>query len=116
MIKLEVINDWVDDLDYLDFVINKSDNGTIYHQIKFLSYHDESFFLNKSKVHLKFYKKDKIIASCIAVLYLNNENKLVLISPFGGSYGGILVDAQISYVEYKNVYNFVDPLLLWYKQ
>ena len=105
MIKLEVINDWIDDKEYLDFVINKSDNGTIYHHIKFLSYHNESFYTNKSKIHLKFYKKGRIIASCLAVLYRDSNGKFVLNSPFGGSYGGILVDNEISYLEYKNVYN-----------
>lgn len=67
-----------------DKFVEEANNGTIFHKIKFLSYHPEDRF---NFHHLIFYKQDNLIALLPGTL--NNET---FKSPAGASFGGIVMD------------------------
>src|SRR4030042_160655 len=69
-----------------DFVIN-SNNGTIFHTLKFLSYHPAQRF---KEHHLMVFDRKKLIAVFPAI----EENKTI-ISHKGASYGGLVVDNSL---------------------
>lgn len=72
--------------DEWDEFIKNSDNGTIFHEQRFLSYHPSEKFSNDSMV---FYKKNKILALFPATI-IERDNKRILVSHQGASYGGFV--------------------------
>lgn len=110
MIERIVIEDWKEDSFHSDFIKNKSDNGTIFHSIQFLNYHSESFYKDKKKIHVQFFKKNELIASITGLIY-KDDGKTYFVSPYGASYGGLVVIKNSIFVEYELVYdNLIDCL------
>lgn len=71
-----------------EFVAN-SNNGTVFHNLDFLSYHGDKF--SKNEHHLMFYYKGQNLIGVIPLAIFEKEDKLVAKSPYGGSFGGIVV-------------------------
>ncbi len=78
-----------------DYFITHSDNGTIFHQRKFLGYHDAEKFEDSS---LLFYDRDKIFAAFPSAI-IEKEGKRVLYSHPGASYGGFVIGDKIGLEE-----------------
>lgn len=78
-----------------DSFVKQSDNGTIFHERKFLSYHPEGRFIDASAV---ITRKDKLFSLFPAVIR-EREGKKILVSHAGSSYGGFV---------YKSDFNFKD--------
>ena len=105
-----------------EFVKN-ANNGTIFHTLKFLSYHPPERFKNS---HLIIKKKNNIIS-----LFPANEEKSSIISHKGASYGGfvlkdgigihktyLIVEHLIAYLKahkYKKIV-LTQPPLIYYKE
>ena len=70
-----------------DDFVKKSKYGTVFQQQKFLSYHIEKKFNDSS---LMFYKQESLICVLPACL-INKNNKNVLVSHAGASFGGFIV-------------------------
>jgi hypothetical protein len=70
-----------------DFVINKSINGTFLQTRRFLNYHPEGRFIDRSLV---FYKGNTIVA-VIPACELFDEHKKTFFSHKGSTYGGIII-------------------------
>jgi len=92
--------------DEWDSFVRESNNGTIFHTQRFLSYHPEGRFQFH---HLMFYDNKKLVAVLPAAL---RENGSSLESPIGASYGGIV----LSPMSYKQHEKIVDALLNYTKQ
>jgi len=70
-----------------DDFVDDSNNGTIFHKQKFLSYHEEKFKNNEH--HLLFYEGKKLIAVLPLAIFESKEGKVAK-SPYGGSFGGFV--------------------------
>ena len=81
--------------DWDDFV-ERSNNGTIFHRLGYLAYHGDRFAENAH--HLAWLKGETIQAVMPLGLF-EEEGKLVARSPFGSSYGGIVVKRDLSLAE-----------------
>lgn len=75
--------------------VENSNNGTIFHQLKFLSYYDEK---KLSFSNLAFYDKNDLIA----VLPGGIKNNFFF-SPLGSTYGSIVVKKTCSFLEYEQI-------------
>ncbi|MBS1538787.1 MAG: peptidoglycan bridge formation glycyltransferase FemA/FemB family protein [Bacteroidetes bacterium] len=89
-----------------DSFVRDSNNGTIFHSQRFLSYHPAERFQFH---HLMFYDNNKLVAVLPAAL---RENGTSLESPIGSSYGGIV----LSVMNYKKHEEIVDSLLEYAKE
>lgn len=69
------------------FVENGSNNGTIFHRLDFLAYHQNRFTENEH--YLSFYKGEQIVALMPLAIF-NQADKKVAKSPFGASWGGLV--------------------------
>jgi len=88
--KKQIWDDFVDD----------SNNGTLFHKQKFLSYHEEKF---KDDEHpLLFYEGEKLIA-VLPLAIFESEGKKIAKSPYGGSFGGFVYKKAT----YSNVSNII---------
>lgn len=101
-IKIEVIknlehNSW-------DKFVEKSTNGTVFHQLKFLKYHPKDRF---KFYNLLFFKKNKLIAVLPGSL-----DKGVFKSPVGASYGSFVTN-DITLGEYEEL---IDSFLVFCKR
>jgi hypothetical protein len=75
-----------------DAFVNESDNATIFHTRRFLSYHPEGRFRDNSLV---FYKKGEVLALFPAAV-LNTAEGESLVSHPGTSYGGFVYRKNLS--------------------
>lgn len=112
MIELIVDNNWDINDTINDFILNKSDNGTIFHLPQFLNYHSNDFFINKDKIQFKFYKKNTLIGYLSGVIE-NNEIHKKIISPYGASYGGFVLEKSLTFHEIELI---VDATLDYLKE
>lgn len=87
-----------------DEFVNQSDNGTIFHTRKFLSYHPKEKFTDASLV---FEQKGKLFAVFPAVLIERNGKK-ILSSHSGASYGGFVHNSDLNF---KDAHDLVEMLL-----
>ena len=85
------------------FVV-EANNGTLFHQRKFLGYHPADRFQDYSLV---FEEKSKLVALFPAVSIQEGDHK-ALISHQGSSYGGIVVKEEMSF---QDSYYFVEALV-----
>jgi len=69
-----------------DEFVQQSDNGTLFHTRKFLSYHPKNRFIDSSIVILK---KD-ILFSVFSAVKKEKDGKIILSSHSGASYGGFV--------------------------
>lgn len=82
------------EVDWDNFVLN-SNNGTMFHSRKFLSYHPKERFIDKSLVIIK---NKKVVAVFPAVEILR-DNKKTLWSHCGASYGGWVFEQNLNFQE-----------------
>ncbi len=80
-----------------DFIF-KSNNGTIFHTQLFLNYHQNKKFINHS---LLFFDKKTLLAVLPAAIIQNN--KKILYSHPGASFGGIVYNQNLSFATYNNI-------------
>lgn len=88
-----------------EFVDNAS-NGTIFHYQKFFDYHPDDRFENH---HLIFLNKERIEAVLPAAI-INDDNKRILVSHPGASFGGFVVSRNNGI---GNSFKLVDALITY---
>ncbi|MEO6902175.1 MAG: hypothetical protein ABI315_03395 [Bacteroidia bacterium] len=77
---------------------NKSINKTLFHSPIFLSYHKHKF----NEHHLAIFKGEALFG--ILPLSINEQNgEKIALSPYGGSFGGILLLSTLGYGDSKNI-------------
>jgi hypothetical protein len=86
--------------------VASANNGTLFHERKFLGYHPEGRFQDHSLI---FEEKSKVVAVFPAVMVREGEQK-ALISHQGSSYGGIVVQQDMSF---RDSYDFVEGLVTY---
>lgn len=87
-----------------DDFVDGSDNGTIFHKRKFLSYHPESRFIDHSLV----VKKNDKLFSVFPAVELNREGKRIISSHGGASYGGFVYNIDLNL---KDAFDLVEGLI-----
>lgn len=85
-----------------DNFVSNSINGTFFHKRKLINYHPEGKFNDHS---LMFFDKDKLISVFPAAIL--DKNKRILKSHPGTSYGGLVIDKNLSL---KEIYKLIDTL------
>jgi hypothetical protein len=71
-----------------DQFVDKSENGTLFHTLKFLSYHKERF--SGQENHIAWYKGEALFAVMPFAVVEKQDVGLTGISPYGASFGGII--------------------------
>ena len=84
--------------------LNKSFNGTIFSHRNFLNYHINRQFKDNS---LLIYRNRELIAIIPAVVIIEND-KTILHSHPGASYGGIILKNNLNFKVINNIINTVD--------
>ena len=92
-----------------DFVI-RSNNGTIFHTRKFLSYHPENRFSDYSLI---FQKKEKIIGVLPAAIIVK-YGKNILVSHPGASVGSCVVPEELSFSDALEIVEILSRYCLEY--
>lgn len=82
-----------------DFV-KKSNNGTLFHRLDFLAYHQDRF--QGQANHVLFEKKGNIIG-VMPLGFFEEDGELTSKSPFGASYGGIVTLKDCTLVEMEQM-------------
>lgn len=95
-------------LDRWDEFVWSSNNGTIFHTRKFLSYHPTGRFKDHSLI---FLKNDKIVAVLLATLDENESGSLLRSHP-GSSFGGLVVPKSLTL---KMAFQLVEAILNYAK-
>ncbi|MGZ8511736.1 MAG: hypothetical protein ACXWWA_15215 [Chitinophagaceae bacterium] len=107
---------WEENVNLTNFILNESDNGTLFHRPLFLQYHGTDKFPDIQPIEISFFKKGKLVG-CIsgAVQCANGEKKFI--SPFASSYGGLVFHQELSFKEIEDLYlELLDYLLKEYSQ
>lgn len=86
-----------------DSFVDLSDNGTIFHKRKFLSYHPKGRFVDDSLV----IKKDNKLLAVVPSTKLNDGKKLIFSSHSGASYGGIVYRKSLNIQEAFTIINSI---------
>lgn len=86
-----------------DTFVKESDNGTMFHERKFLSYHPEGRFEDFSAVVLK----DEKLFSIFPATIRERDGKQILISHQGSSYGGFVYKSDLNF---KDAHDLVEGL------
>lgn len=102
-IDVVIAANWDEDEALKEFIVNESDNGTVFHRPLFLQYHGKNKFTDIEPVKISFYKKGKLIASISGAVQLAGGEKH-FISPFGSSYGGLVIRKDLSFKDIEDVY------------
>lgn len=95
--------------DEWDDFIDSSDNGTIFHKRSFLSYHPKDRFEDASLV----IEKDKKILSIFPAAIVKREEKKILTSHSGASYGGFVYKQDLNL---KESFELVDSIMAFAKE
>ena len=93
----KLINEW-------NKFIHSSNNGNLFNNQLFLSYHLDRSFNNHSLI---FYSKNKIIAVLPAAIHIINK-KNVLCSHLGASYGGLIIALDTKFSDLNQIINLLD--------
>lgn len=104
MIKLRIQVFQNDLTDTYEEFVKTSINGTIFHERKFLSYHPEDRFKDNS---LLIYNKSKLIAVFPAALIVKQDKKILKSHP-GTSYGGIVIKENLNYEIIDAIYEKIE--------
>jgi hypothetical protein len=88
------------ELEHWDEFVDLSCNGTLFHLRRFLAYHGDRFAGREAYVVVR--KGEQAIAQ-IAYALDANDGERAARSPYGGSYGGLVVKRALSYDESQNV-------------
>ncbi|MCX6150163.1 MAG: GNAT family N-acetyltransferase [Ignavibacteriales bacterium] len=92
-----------------DEFIESSDNGTIFHTRKFLSYHPKDRFKDVSLV----IKKKNSIFSLLPAVVIERDDKKILSSHAGASYGSFAYDSDLNF---REAFDLVEILLAYAKE
>lgn len=92
-----------DDSPNWEAFVQAANNGTLFHERRFLSYHPQDRFVDHS---LMFEKKGSIKALFPAVEITSTGSK-ALVSHQGSSYGGLIVEQDLSF---RDSYDYVEAL------
>ncbi|MCL5030950.1 MAG: GNAT family N-acetyltransferase [Bacteroidetes bacterium] len=95
--------------DEWDAFVDSSDNGTIFHKRSFLSYHPKDRFEDASLV----IEKDKKILSIFPAAIVKSEEKKILTSHSGASYGGFVYKQDLNL---KESFELVDSIMAFSKE
>jgi len=87
--------------------IAESNNGTIFHNMDFLSYHQEGKFDDRS---LMFYKGSRLIAVLPMAVFVEGDAVIVK-SPYGASFGGIV---GAPHLRFRHSEQIVDVLMRYF--
>lgn len=87
-----------------DDFVDGSDNGTIFHKRKFLSYHPKDRF----KDHSLVVKKNGKLFSVFPAVELNRDGKKIISSHGGASYGGYVYNIDLNL---KDAFDLVEGLV-----
>src|ERR1051325_1232831 len=87
-----------------DEFVKASNNGTIFHTRKFLSYHSPKKFTDSSLI----FKDDKKIIAVLTAASFTKDNKKILSSHQGASYGGFVYRESLSL---KQAFTLTEELL-----
>lgn len=102
----EILNENAES-DELKIFLESCGNCTIFHRPLFLSYHDQNKFskLKNFRIfHLIFRdRKNKIKAFLPGAFYDDEDNRKLYKTPFYSSYGGIVFDDELQYIELENI-------------
>jgi hypothetical protein len=90
--------------------IDKSNNGTLFHKLAFLSYHNQKFISNEH--HLAWYKGETLFA-CMPLGFFEIEDKKIAKSPYGASWGGLVHGSKF---KLKDAIEIVDSLIIYLSQ
>ncbi|MFQ6103920.1 MAG: GNAT family N-acetyltransferase [Candidatus Glassbacteria bacterium] len=85
-------------------LLARAHNATIFHDLKFLSYHPDSKFKTS---HLLFFRNDRLISAMPAAI-LERSGKDVLASPYGASWGGLLLPGNLGV---EDVHEIVEAMI-----
>ena len=84
--------------------------GTIFHNLDFLSYHGDKFKQNED--HLIFYHKRQNIIGAMPLAIFEEGGKVVAKSPYGASYGGVIVK---EYLKFRDSEELINSLMEFFK-
>lgn len=74
--------------------VEQANNGTLFHRLDFLQYHNDRFFENEH--NLLIFKGDSIFGVMPLALF-KEKGRNIAKSPFGGSYGGFIFKSALNY-------------------
>jgi hypothetical protein len=100
---LSIENNWEESPKLTNFILNESDNGTLFHRPLFMQYHGREKFPDAEPILILFHKKGKLVA-CITGAIQNNDGTNKFISPFASSYGGLVYHKELSFKEIEEIY------------
>ena len=103
MTDIVIENSWEENSKLTNFIVNESDNGTLFHRPLFLQYHGTDKFPDIKPIEISFYKKEKLLAFITGAVQCSTGNKN-FISPFGSSYGGLVYHRDSSFKEIEEIY------------
>ena len=84
--------------------VNLSNNGTLFHNRKFLSYHLNRDFIDCS---LLFFDSDRLIAVLPAAEIKENKKKIFFSHP-GASYGGFIISENLKFKTINEIINLLE--------
>jgi len=90
--------------EHWDSFVDNSDNGTIFHKRKFLSYHPKSRF----KDHSLIVNKNEKLFSVFPAVELNRDGQKIISSHGGASYGGFVYNIDLNL---KDAFDLVEGLI-----
>jgi len=86
--------------------VRTANNGTLFHERKFLGYHPEDRFTDHSLI----LEKSGKVKALFPAVDVNSGNKRALVSHQGSSYGGIVAHENLSF---RDSYDFVEAIIAY---
>ncbi|MCK4546031.1 MAG: GNAT family N-acetyltransferase [Candidatus Eisenbacteria sp.] len=106
---IEIVEVPAEDAGAWDEFVEDSNNGTLFHSLKFLAYHEPGDVDSRS---LLFRRSGRTLALLPGAL-MHRDGEVILVSPWGGSFGGFVLRGGESY---ETVEALVDSLLVWCRE
>jgi len=104
--RIEIYNQSKED--EWDNFVQQAPNGTLFHERKFINYHPSDRFKDMS---LMIYHKDKLVSVFPAAL-LNNNDKIILKSHPGTSYGGFVIPNNFGLADCFDLLQSLDEFII----
>lgn len=76
--------------------VEKSNEGTIFHRLDFLAYHNDKFKENEH--HLMIYKGESLFGVMTLAIFIDDGRRIAK-SPYGASYGGPIFRRVLNYAD-----------------
>ncbi len=83
-----------------DEFVEKSNEGTIFHRLDFLAYHNDKFKENEH--HLTIYKGKSLFGVMPLSIFIDDGRRIAK-SPYGASYGGPLYARMLNYADSRDI-------------